>query len=62
MLHWPAGPRDTDGVWAPHWYNRVLASTGFDGREGPLPELAGQAARVRDECRPHYDFMATHKL
>ncbi|WP_156256468.1 sulfotransferase-like domain-containing protein, partial [Sandarakinorhabdus oryzae] len=33
MLHWPPGPRVTDGVWAPHWYNRVLASTGFEGRE-----------------------------
>ena len=29
MLAWPAGPRDTDGVWAKHWYARVWASTGF---------------------------------
>ena len=62
MLHWPAGPRDTDGVWAPHWYGRVLASTGFDGREGPLPALTGEAANVRDECRPHYEFLSAHKL
>jgi hypothetical protein len=19
MLHWPKGPRDSDGIWAPHW-------------------------------------------
>ena len=25
MLSWPAGPRDSDGVWAPHWYDAVLA-------------------------------------
>ena len=62
MLHWPAGPRDTDGVWAPHWYGRVLASTGFDGREGPQPALTGEAAKVRDECRPHYEFLSAHKL
>jgi len=30
MLAWPPGPRDTDGVWAKHWYARVWASTGFD--------------------------------
>ncbi|MEN9933182.1 MAG: hypothetical protein RIS17_1755 [Pseudomonadota bacterium] len=62
MLRWPAGPRDTDGVWAPHWYGRVLASTGFEGREGPLPVLDGEAARVRDDCRPHYEAMAQYKL
>jgi hypothetical protein len=62
MLRWPAGPRDTDGVWAPHWYGRVLASTGFEGREGPQPVLDGEAARVRDDCRPHYEAMAQYKL
>jgi hypothetical protein len=30
MLHWPAGPRDSDGVWAPHWYDSVYKSTGFE--------------------------------
>lgn len=29
MLAWPAGPRASDGVWAPHWYHAVQASTGF---------------------------------
>ncbi|WP_310476067.1 HAD family hydrolase [Sandarakinorhabdus sp.] len=62
MLHWAPGARDTDGVWAPHWYGRVLDSTGFDGREGPLPELTGEATRVRDACRPHYEFLSAHKL
>ncbi|MEM7218481.1 MAG: HAD family hydrolase [Pseudomonadota bacterium] len=30
MLEWPAGRRDSDGVWAPHWYQSVEASTGFE--------------------------------
>src|SRR3954447_26792125 len=29
MLHWPPGLRDSDGVWAPHWYDAVARSTGF---------------------------------
>jgi len=62
MLGWPAGPRSTDGVWAPHWYGRVLASTGFDGREGPLPGLTGEQGRVRDACRPHYEHLAAFKF
>lgn len=34
MLRWPAGPRASDGVWAPAWYGAVERSTGF----GPPPE------------------------
>ncbi len=33
MLSWPAGPRATDGAWAPYWYGSVERSTGF----GPPP-------------------------
>ena len=29
MLAWAPGPRPEDGVWAPHWYAAVRASTGF---------------------------------
>lgn len=29
MLSWPSGTRETDGVWAPHWYEQVNQSTGF---------------------------------
>jgi hypothetical protein len=35
MLSWPAGPRPTDGVWAPHWYANVWASTGFGTNREP---------------------------
>ena len=29
MLSWPKGPRESDGIWAPHWYDAVSDSTGF---------------------------------
>jgi hypothetical protein len=41
MLHWPAGSKDYDGVWAPHWYTNVHRSTGFEKQatsDRPLPE------------------------
>lgn len=63
MLAWPAGPRDTDGVWAPAWYDAVEASTGF----GPPPEeaevdLPDDLARIADQARPLYARLAAHKL
>lgn len=57
MLSWPAGPRDFDGAWAPHWYGAVHKSTGFAGTEGPLPKLTGEAARLLDQAMPFYEQM-----
>lgn len=55
MLAWPAGPKPFDGVWAPHWYNAVHASTGFGAAEGPLPDLPPEYARLVDQAMPYYD-------
>jgi hypothetical protein len=41
MLSWPPGPRASDGVWAPYWYNAVLRSNGFEPyrvRERHVPQ------------------------
>lgn len=54
MLSWPAGPKPFDGVWAPHWYNAVHASTGFGEPEGPLPVLENDFARLVDRAMPSY--------
>lgn len=62
MLHWPAGPKPYGGAWAPHWYNAVHASTGFDEPEGPLSELTGDAARLCDLALPHYERLANYRL
>ena len=63
MLHWPAGRRDTDGVWAPAWYGAVEESTGF----GPPPpvrkiSLPDDLRRIADTARPHYEALARHRL
>jgi len=55
MLRWLAGPKPYDGAWAPHWYNAVHASTGFDEPEGPLPDLSGDYARLADQALPYYE-------
>jgi hypothetical protein len=62
MLHWPAGPRATDGIWAPHWYAQVLRSTGFDRKPPAERQLDAQAAHVVDACRPSYEALRRHRL
>lgn len=63
MLSWPAGSRASDGVWAPHWYAGVEASTGFatysPGSGDPLPE---HLRPLLEQCRPYYDALAEHRL
>jgi hypothetical protein len=54
MLSWPAGRRDSDGIWAPYWYAAVEASTGFEPRQPRKIRLEGNAAEVAEACRPHY--------
>jgi hypothetical protein len=62
MLCWEPGPRSTDGVWAPHWYAAVEASTGFGPPETEPAELPDEALRVADRCRPYYERLAAHRL
>jgi hypothetical protein len=57
MLHWPAGRRASDGVWAPHWYAAVEASTGFEAWRARENALTGDAAQVAENCRPDYAFL-----
>lgn len=63
MLSWPAGSRTNDGVWAPHWYAGVEASTGFaaysPASSDPLPE---HLRPLLEQCRPYYDALAEHRL
>lgn len=62
MLHWPAGRRATDGIWASHWYNRVEASTGFDTPEEKPVDLPAEVLSILADCRPHYDHLRTFAL
>jgi len=62
MLSWAPGPRESDGVWAPHWYANVERSTGFapyTPRETAVPP---EFQPVLDECRPLYERLAQHRL
>lgn len=64
MLAWPAGRRDTDGVWAPAWYDTVERSTGFEPArvEQDRPLLDEGLRRLADAARPFYETLAAHAL
>lgn len=58
MLHWPAGRRDSDGVWASHWYHSVEQSTGFAPYQAKQLDLNDDQKRVVEEVMPA--FLALH--
>jgi hypothetical protein len=61
MLHWPPGPRATDGAWAPAWYDSVERSTGF-AKPRHYPPLDAELMAIADSVRPHYEYLAKYKL
>lgn len=62
MLAWPPGPRETDGVWAAHWYRAVERSTGFAPPPGPPDDLPPGLAEVAAAARPSFERLQARKL
>jgi len=63
MLAWPAGPRASDGVWAPAWYDQVERSTGFVRKpQSAPPMLDADSRRVADAALPYYERLARWKI
>lgn len=62
MLHWPAGRRSTDGVWAKYWYDNVERSTSFVRWPKNKAPLAAPLAPLEREARPLYEAMYGHRL
>jgi hypothetical protein len=63
MLSWSSGLRETDGIWAKHWYGDVVTSTTF--RRPPPREPEPVPERLRDvyeRCREYYDRLHGHRL
>lgn len=62
MLAWPAGPRESDGVWGAHWYASVRASTGFRPRQPSEAALTPELEAVADRCMPFYARLHARRL
>ncbi len=62
MLGWKTGVRDTDGVWASHWYNRVVGTTTFAAATNKQPRLTDHQQRTADRCRKFYNQLLDYRL
>jgi hypothetical protein len=62
MLHWPPGPRASDGVWAPYWYESVWKSTGFAPYRPRTEPLAEHLKPLAQQALPYYETLSEHRL
>jgi hypothetical protein len=62
MLSWPAGPRDSDGVWAPYWYDSVYASTGFAPYRPPADPLPARLEPLAERCLPYFSRLHEYRI
>lgn len=62
MLAWPEGIRESDGVWAPHWYEAVAASRGFAPYVEAQVSLTPELQAVADEAKPYYEALKQRAL
>jgi hypothetical protein len=62
MLSWPPGPRPSDGVWAPYWYDSVWRSTGFGPRRSRMEPLPDRLVPLAESCLPYYEVLSRHRI
>jgi hypothetical protein len=62
MLAWPPGPRDTDGVWAPYWYDSVHSSTGFTPYRPPTDPLPVHLEPLAETCMPYFSRLHAYRI
>lgn len=62
MLHWPAGARPEDGIWAKYWYHNLHRSTGFMPYRPKTDPFPPHLLPLLEECRPYYDRLLSYTI
>lgn len=62
MLSWRKGARDSDGVWAKHWYDSVLNSTGFAIYHEKDYQLTAKDRKISLQARPYFEELYQYRL
>src|SRR5688500_671816 len=63
MLSWPPGLRETDGIWAKHWYGEVASSTSFRKPSSKgAREVPARLSAVHEKARHAYELLHKHRL
>lgn len=62
MVEWPKGRRDSDGVWASHWYHSVEQSTSFSPYADKQLSLSESQKKVVEEVSSSFDFLYQKRI
>ena len=62
MLSWEPGIHATDGIWAPHWYNSVIQSTGFASYKAKNEEVPETYQNLRLQCEELYEELYQYRI
>lgn len=62
MLHWQAGAKSYDGVWAKYWYKNVHNSTGFEKQKTSDRELPDNFNFLYEESRIYYERLYPYSI
>jgi hypothetical protein len=62
MLLWPPGMRETDGVWAKHWYGEVAKTTSFQPYRPRQAEVPDRLREIYERCRECYERLHEYRL
>jgi hypothetical protein len=62
MLSWPPGLRDTDGIWAKHWYGEVAKTTSFQSYRPTDYDVPENLREVYERCRECYQRLYQYRL
>jgi hypothetical protein len=62
MLSWPSGLRDTDGIWARHWYGEVAKSTSFQPSNPTPSEVPARLHEIYQQCCECYQRLYGYRL
>jgi hypothetical protein len=62
MLHWPAGLKSYDGVWAKYWYDNVHKSTGFEKQKTSERQLPAYLEALYEESKIYYEHLYPYSI
>lgn len=62
MLHWPAGPKSYDGIWAKYWYDNVHRSTGFEKQKTSERGLPSYLNALYEESKIYYERLYPYSI
>ena len=62
MLSWKPGLRDSDGIWAKHWYGEVAKTTSFQPYRPTSSEVPDRLREIYQRCSECYERLYAYRL